>query len=1047
MLLDSPLSAPLLAPPPPRGDADACIVLRSLAAATRRYPYDRKLLVCETPAQGRELLAALSRSGCRWIGWEVGTISLLAARLSGTRLAHAGIRLADEPATAALVDLALDGAIAGGEAGPLAAVEDLAGYRTALFDTIRTLREGGISAETLEADGAGSARRRAIASVLRRYAGALRAEGLADAAGVVRVACEALESGEASFPGRLFLLPGLPTGGGAGKLVRLLREAAGAEVLEADPVLGLAPPPGLLGIPTTLPIAPLSRLHAPESAAPLPIGLFVAATPADELREVLRRVLEEGIPLDQVEIVDAAPAGYPEALDALCSRLRIPVTYSAGLDARRTRVGRALGAYLGWVEEGLPADAIRRLLQTGDLAPPGDPGSGPSLARRLRSLAIGWGRDGYMPAVDRALAGLGRAEGRREDEEAGEYAERVERERSELEKLRALLARLLGSMPRLPGRGSAEAATTTPAAVAVGALAFLEYVPADAADERAVREEAIRRLLRLRATLTREMEWRAAISVARRFLRMRAAPADGEGVAPWGSAGGRLFLSDLRSGGLSGRSCTFVVGVEASAIHRAGPDPLLPDADRLRIRQVAGPEADAALPTAAERGEERRWALAALLARLRGRITLSYSLGDGSDGPAGAPAAELLQALRLRRGDPTLSYDALRVELGAVRGPLPMADGGAAGRLDGSDTWLHALVPGGVAREGRSIVRDAFAGLRAGLTARAARNGTGPSEYDGAVITGLGPLPDVLSPSRLETLGSCPRRYFLRHVLGVRPLEDPEWDVTRWLDARVRGSMLHRLYEESLRRARAKEIPFRDPRFAELAHQLLDEECATLAATVPAPGASVREREIARLRLDVDSFVRMVRDDPPDWIALEFSFGWDDRPMALETRHGRVRFRGLIDRVDRLPDGSLRVVDYKSGSTWGYRSGEPFRGGRRIQHLAYLAAAEAHLGAPARRMEYHFPTVKGENTVVRFDAEALGEGAGVLDTLVEIATGGPYLATNDVTDCGFCDFRNVCRVTRDNYGKSICGGVERSRARLEAGDPGVRSLVALRGAR
>jgi RecB family exonuclease len=1032
---------------PPHGDADACILLRALADATRLHPYERKILVCETRAQGRELLGALSRSGCRWVGWEVATIASLAARLSGDRLAAAGIRLADEPATVALVDAALDTAISLGEAGPLAAVSDLPGYRAALYATVRTLREAGVGRGALEGGAADSPKIRAIAAVLRRYEDALRTDAMVDAAGTVRVACDALDAGEASLPGRTYLLPWLPAGGGAGNLVRLMREVAGAEVLAADPVLGLSPPRGILGIPPTPPASPLSRLHAPEGGSPVPIDLFVAATPADELREVLRRVAAEEIPWDQVEIVAAAPGGYPEALDALCSRLGIPASYSAGLDARRTRVGRAIESYLGWMEEGFPADFLRRLLQTGDLSPPGAPGSGPSLARRLRALAIGWGRDAYLPALDRALAGLGREEGRREDEDPEEYSERADRERTELETLRALLAALIASTPPLPGRGSAEAVTITPAAVAAGVLAFLEFVPADAADERAVREEATRRLARVRATLTREMEWRAAISVARRFLRLRVAPADGEGVAPRGSAGGRLLLSDLRSGGLSGRACTFVVGLEASAVHRGGVDPLLPDADRLRIREAAGPEVGAALPTVAESGEERRWVLAALLARLRGRVTLSYPLGDGSDGPAGAPAAELLQALRLRKGDPTLSYDALREALGPVRGAVPIEDEGAVARLDESDAWLDLLAPGGVAREGRSIVREAFPGLDAGLAALAAREGAAPSAYEGAVETGTTSLSGTLSPSRLETLGTCPRRYFLRHVLGIRPLEDPEWDVTRWLDPLRRGSLLHRVYEESLRHARADEIPLADPGFADLAHRLLEEECARLAETVPAPSATLREREIARLRLDIDSFIRMIGDAPPDWIDLEFDFGGEDRPMVLRTRHGDVRLRGIIDRVDRLRDGSLRVVDYKSGSTWGYRSREPFRGGRRSQHLAYLAAAEAHFGAPAHTMEYHFPTVRGENTVVRYDSDALRDGERVLDALVELAIRGPFVATDDAGDCRFCDFRDVCRVTDGGYGKSACEDVTLSLERLEAGEEGVQLLAVLRGAR
>src|SRR5690606_20504270 len=156
--------------------------------------------------------------------------------------------------------------------------------------------------------------------------------------------------------------------------------------------------------------APLSRLHAPTEGEPAPdaVELFAAATPTDELREVLRRALAQGIPWDRIEIVATDPRVYGAALDSLARRFGIPVTYATGLDVRRTRVGRAAEAYLRWIDEGYPAEILVRLLEAGDLAPPdgADDVSGTALARRLRRLHVGWGRDRYLPAVDRALSGL-----------------------------------------------------------------------------------------------------------------------------------------------------------------------------------------------------------------------------------------------------------------------------------------------------------------------------------------------------------------------------------------------------------------------------------------------------------------------------------------------------------------------------------------------------------------------------------------------------------------------------------------------------------------
>src|SRR5262245_42812116 len=59
----------------------ASALLQSLERATRNHPLDRKILVCPTKQQGRELLRALSVSGTAWLGWEVATPWLLALEL------------------------------------------------------------------------------------------------------------------------------------------------------------------------------------------------------------------------------------------------------------------------------------------------------------------------------------------------------------------------------------------------------------------------------------------------------------------------------------------------------------------------------------------------------------------------------------------------------------------------------------------------------------------------------------------------------------------------------------------------------------------------------------------------------------------------------------------------------------------------------------------------------------------------------------------------------------------------------------------------------
>ena len=67
-------------------------------------------------------------------------------------------------------------------------------------------------------------------------------------------------------------------------------------------------------------------------------------------------------------------------------------------------------------------------------------------------------------------------------------------------------------------------------------------------------------------------------------------------------------------------------------------------------------------------------------------------------------------------------------------------------------------------------------------------------------------------------------------------------------------------------------------------------------------------------------------------------------------------------------------------------------------------------------MEYHFPTRKGEMRIIPFGRVSLARGWQVLQSLLEIASSGHFVTTDDTSDCRFCDFASVCRVADQGYG-------------------------------
>jgi RecB family exonuclease len=1054
-----------MSPPP-----DVARLIVELDAASRAHPRERKLLVCARPAEGRELLRSLSRSGRGWVGWEPLSLRQLAHAVVGLDMARGGLRTADGFDVMAAVDRSIDAVEAAGSAGPFG--DTIPGaYRDPLRRTVEALRSAGLSGAGLRAAAGADPKLRMLSSVLTAYETELRGGRLLDGAALLGLAADSLSAGpaggggpvglEAAFPGsRLFLLPGLGLRGEEGRLVGVLR-AQGATVLATDPVAGLAPSPGRLWAAPPGAGGPLSRLREPvarerhdagggdfvaanQTAGPGAarpdswLELFAAATPADELREVIRRVVAAGVPWDQVEIVATDTGTYGTALDGLARRLGIPVTHADGLPLSRTGVGRAAEAYFRWIADGFPAEPIRQLLENGGLVPAaagppsadGMPAAGaPSaaaLARRLRRLRIGWGYDRYLPTLDRALAAAESAEPPRNgDDESGRAVR--DRELAELRALKALLAPILSATPRPDSQSSAWASRTSPALLAKGLLALLERVPEGDQVENTARAVLVERLERARATLTRETGWLAATAILRSRLDTRvSATADAGRLSPWTSTGGHLHLSGVAMGGLAARPYTFVVGLAAGASAEGASDPLLGDADKARLNRAARPSAGdvpGPLPTSAERIEAGRHALAAMLARLRGRITLSYAAWDTAEGRTVGPAPELLQALRLRDGDPSLTYEDLRSRLGRLACAVPVAGGGL---VDGGDVWLEALAPpDGPLRDGRAAVRALHPGLDRGLTALEKRQDDQLTAYHGLIPadSGLDPVEGdvVLSASRLETLGQCPLKYFYQYVLAVRPVRDPAYDPERWLDALERGSLLHSVYERTLAE-QPEGVDYADGAFLEHALAVLGEEIRRTLHRLPAPNDAVLRKERDDLALDVRSFVMMVREQRPAVVRTELAFGPDpDAEGTVELdvgggRGGRLQLRGRIDRLDALDSGGLRVVDYKTGRPRGYRAAVPFDGGRRLQHLLYaLAVEQLRPGDRVEASEYHFPTARGENHVAGYARAALEPGHRLLGELLDMARGGRFLATNDPADCKYCDFREVCRVRLDDW--------------------------------
>jgi hypothetical protein len=983
-------------------------LLLALELLDAAHPTARKRLIGPDVNFGRELLVTLARRTGGWVGWEASNLRGAAQDLAFLPLANAGIRVGNDVAIGALVNQALDREIGRGMVDKkFAALAPGLGFRRALLDTLLEIRTAGITADELRSGVAAGSPAYSLPAILCEYERLLAEAQLADPPAVFQMAIDAFDR-EAPFAldAVIALVDDGPARGLPGRLRELLL-AGGAQVLARDePKVGSVFSDGVS------------------------VDFFAAATPSEELREVCRRVLAEGLRWDDVEIVAMDPDVYGIAFDALCQQIELSATMLQGIPLSRTRLGRALDRWLCWLGDGLSADVLRQALEAGELDVSNDGVASTAVARELRSLRIGWGRDRYESAITQLSAGSIIAGMTQRDDETEEEFERRRASRARsCDALANLLQKLIATTPPVPERGAISAVPSSSAALATATLGYLALCPARGQSEMRTMERLRGRLESLSRVHSEDVGFSSALAALRESLAdLRAWPLITSERKPWSSAGGMPHLTTTSHAGTTGRSRTFVVGFDADRTSGLGrQDPLLPDGARRSI-------GTGRLVTSIERRDDSAHALSRGLVSLRGRVTLSYATSGTLDGREAGPSPLVLDAWRHLRGEAGLSYEDLRGALRPHVSSVPMRDdsGALAGvvPLDERDVWLDALAEGPLLLDGTSGIRMAFPVLASGLDAHLLANGDTLTAFHG-IVPDAGPLLDPaahpereISASSLEMLAKCPLSWFYRYGLSLYAREDPEYDESRWLDALDRGTLLHEVFEAFTREFHGRQDEISSPEARRRMLAIAEASIARWRTDVPPPALTVFEVERAELSQASLAFLRMEIDrraagDRGEWLSFELAFGRGNARGPFTLPDGRVLLtHGRADRIDQMPDGTLRVIDYKTGKPSFYAKSAKtgaFRGGRQLQPSIYLSAVSALTDKLTSSFEYRFPTTRGGNEIVSYSSDELSNVSGIVSSLLQHVQAGEFIPTTDAGDCGYCSYQEICRASRGRH--------------------------------
>ncbi|HHT9122012.1 MAG TPA: PD-(D/E)XK nuclease family protein [Candidatus Wunengus sp. YC63] len=307
-----------------------------------------------------------------------------------------------------------------------------------------------------------------------------------------------------------------------------------------------------------------------------------------------------------------------------------------------------------------------------------------------------------------------------------------------------------------------------------------------------------------------------------------------------------------------------------------------------------------------------------------------------------------------------------------------------------------------------------------------------------------------ISPTALESFGTCPFKFFMGKVLELESLEEPEKiDVIAAVDL---GSLYHGIlkdfYGHLLRQGyfykKAKEI-----KPIELLHGIAQKYFIDIERQIPIPYPILWENKKEEVLGFLTKFVTWDLDRIeqtgyiPAYLERKAHLSAQDELVKLisvsskQDKASELTFKGKIDRIDLKPMGnatSYRVIDYKSGKYSKENLLKPAIRGQKLQLPFYIVMAERLLSEEIKRG--HIPQGKAsmEDASFVYIAQDVEDKKGqkgtpektikdadwknfqgqcwetVKEFLSYIREGiFPISPTEDTQKCEWCEFSTVCR--------------------------------------
>jgi ATP-dependent helicase/DNAse subunit B len=314
------------------------------------------------------------------------------------------------------------------------------------------------------------------------------------------------------------------------------------------------------------------------------------------------------------------------------------------------------------------------------------------------------------------------------------------------------------------------------------------------------------------------------------------------------------------------------------------------------------------------------------------------------------------------------------------------------------------------------------ASVRSAQIERGRLEGTGRAKFRGviedeeAMRKGL-KADHLWSASQMNDYGSCPFRFFARHVLKLAPVEEP----VEGFVATLIGTAYHKILEQTHCRLKESGLRISSPQCVAVASEVVEETLEEMAREGEIRKGIFWEFEKAEIRRNVlgllEKEAEWNSEQESEPVAFEQKFGFKGTPeMVIERDGRRERLCGVIDRIDRTEDGWV-VIDYKTTRTPIHHR-EALEG-RNLQLPIYLmAASRLNREAKVAAGYYlHITSRKKGSEVPRSDDERLTVEAmiaeaerRIFDYAVSARAGRFPVSPSNEGCCQGCRYEVMCRI-------------------------------------